>query len=349
MNWDNHTVASYWARTHLHNAVRLGANGSQVLTQAALPLELLQEPKSRISARQLAAVVRAAWQVSNDELLGLTTGKIKVGVFTLLAQRIIQCKTLGEALREAVTFYNLMTDGVQFSFKVVAQEARFSIAVNHLDNNDKLDGGLGYGRLMIIELLLLIWHRFPSWLLGQVIPLKQINFEFSQPAHSDEYRLMFFCPCAFNSNKNELVFDARLLSLPVIQSQAKLPEYLSKIPYQWFRKPAFYESFTSVVLRFLEENVNLQNTSIESVAKQLHMTSRTLRRKLQDEGSGFQSLKDQVRMDLSFHLLSEGTLPMADVAQRVGFTEAAAFSRAFKQWAGMSPAKYRKMFHMLGE
>jgi len=346
MNRDNHTVASYWARIHLHNAVRQGANGTQILTQAALPLELVQEPKARISAQQLAAVVRASWLAGNDELLGLTTGKIKVGVFALLAQRIIHCKTLLDVLREAVTFYNLITDGVQFSFKVEENEARFGITVNHLQGHENLDGGLGYSRSLIIEFIFLVWHRFPSWLLGQVIPLKQINFDFPQPAHSDEYRLMFFCPCRFNNGKNELIFDKRFLSLPVIQSQAKLPDYLSTIPQQWFRKPAFYESFTSVVLRFLEENVNLQHTSIESVAQELHMTSRTLRRKLQDEGSGFQSLKDQVRTDLAIHLLGEGTMPMAEVAQRIGFTEAAAFSRAFKQWTGMAPAKYRCVFHM---
>ncbi len=348
MSNDNHTVASHWARIHLHNAVYLGANGPSILAAAGLPAEVLQAPKARISAQQLAVIVRAAWRAGDDELLGLTTGKIKVGVFALLAKRLVTCKTLQEVLQETVTFYNLITDAVQFEFIQTAQQARVCLQVQHVPASLEIDGGHKYGPTMIIEFLLLIWHRFPSWLVGQVIPLTQVNFEFPCPSHNQEYRLMFPCPCEFNNSRNELVFDAQFLSMPVIQSPAQLSQYLTDIPLQWFRKQAFYESVTAQIVRMLEEHADndeaeeLHRVNIDSLAKKLHMTSRTLRRKLTDEGSGFQTLKDHVRRDKAIHLLNEGLLSMAEIARRIGFTEAAAFSRAFKQWTGLAPAMYRK-------
>ncbi len=342
MSSDNHTIASQWARMHLHNAVHLGANAPKILTVAGLPAEVLQAPKARISAQQLAVIVRAAWLAGDDELLGLTTSKIKVGVFALLAKRLVTCKTLQEVLRETVTFYNLINDSVQFEFTQSQHQAHVCLQVQHSKISHDVEGGFNYGETMIIELLLLVWHRFPSWLVGQVIPLLQVNFKFSRPSYSQEYRLMFPCQCEFNCPRNELVFDARFLSMPVIQSQTQLKQYLADIPLQWFRKQAFHESVTAQVVRMLEECEELQSEGIDAFAKQLHMTSRTLRRKLTHEGSAFQALKDHVRRDKAIHFLNEGTMSMAEVARRIGFTEAAAFSRAFKQWTGLAPAMYRK-------
>jgi AraC-like DNA-binding protein len=72
------------------------------------------------------------------------------------------------------------------------------------------------------------------------------------------------------------------------------------------------------------------------------MTSRTLRRKLTDEGTHFQDIKDGLRRDTAIHLLSQPSLPVSGIARELGFSEPSAFTRAFRHWTGVSPSSYRK-------
>jgi len=194
----------------------------------------------------------------------------------------------------------------------------------------------------LVELLLLIWHRFPSWLVGKVIPLQEVQFDYEEPLHSDEYRLMFPSPCRYQCNSNALIFERAAMELPVTQTTVELQHYLSEIPLPWFRKPDYRDSYTAQVNRFFEEGYFQEDTSLDVIAKKMHTTSRTLRRKLTAEGSSFQQLKDNNRRDSAINLLADNRVSIADVGRRIGFTETPAFTRAFKQWTGLSPGAYRK-------
>jgi AraC-like DNA-binding protein len=130
---------------------------------------------------------------------------------------------------------------------------------------------------------------------------------------------MFPSPCEFDSQYNALVFDTQYLDLPVIQNQKELADYLQQIPLQWFKKQSFYGTWTAQVIALLEEEID-----IEELANKLNMTSRTLRRKL------------------TINLFEQRNLTIADIGLKIGFNDAATFSRAFKQWTGVPPSAYRK-------
>lgn len=333
---ENYTVSNYFARSHLANTVRIGGNERDILSLAGLTEEIIRAPKARIAPQQLATIVRANWTVGKDEFMGLASQPVKVGVFRLLAERLIECRTLEEALRETARFYNLVTDSIQFELTITTQETRFGF---RLPNTKRQNNSF------LIEFLLLIWHRFPSWLVGQVIPLREVQFDYKEPKHSEEYRLMFPSPCRYRCDTNTLVFDSTALTLPIIQTAPELHRYLSEIPLPWFRKQDFHDSFTAQVVRFLEESAFQEETSLELIATQMHMTSRTLRRKLTAEGNSFQQLKDNTRRDRAINFLADIRISIAEVGRRIGFTETPAFTRAFKQWTGLSPGAYRKGLH----
>ena len=73
----------------------------------------------------------------------------------------------------------------------------------------------------------------------------------------------------------------------------------------------------------------------------LAMTPQTLRRRLHDEGRGFQAIKDDLRRDVSIEYLARTDLPLLDIAEKVGFSETSTFHRAFKSWTGVAPGEYR--------
>jgi AraC-like DNA-binding protein len=340
---NRHTIASYFARTHLNNGLFLGGNQKQILALSGLTLAQLNQPKSRVLATQLASIVKSCWRVSGDELLGFTHQKVKVGMFTLLAERLITCKTLEEVFIDTAVFYKLTGDELEFKIHRSGSQVSVGVNINFKSNSDKTAPNS-----MLTELLLLICHRFCSWLVGQVIPLSQLYVQHAKPAHHEEYRLMFACPCLHQSKNNALMFDEKYLDLPVVRNPQQLVKYLKQIPLQWFKKQSYYDTCSAQVLRILESSLSDRESNLENVAAKLNMTSRTLRRKLIVEGSRFQQLKDNTRRDKAINLFEQANLTIAQIGLAVGFTEPATFSRAFKHWTGVSPNTYRDYHALAG-
>jgi AraC-like DNA-binding protein len=86
-----------------------------------------------------------------------------------------------------------------------------------------------------------------------------------------------------------------------------------------------------------------QMPDVAEAARRLHVSERTLHRRLARQGLSFQRLIDNTREEHARYLLATGVLPIERVAELVGFTEAASFSRAFKRWTGMSPLRFRQV------
>ena len=82
---------------------------------------------------------------------------------------------------------------------------------------------------------------------------------------------------------------------------------------------------------------------MEDIAARLHVSSRSLRRRLIDEGTSFRALIDEVRQAIAEELLTTGRMKLAEVAERLGYAEPAPFITAFRRWRGQSPTQYRQL------
>ena len=85
-----------------------------------------------------------------------------------------------------------------------------------------------------------------------------------------------------------------------------------------------------------------ERANIDEAAAALRMSTRTLQRRLEHEGTRFSEVLDTVRADVARHLLSDPELPLAEIAYRLGFADLATFSRAFKRWTGKPPGTWRR-------
>jgi AraC-like DNA-binding protein len=314
-----------------------GANEQHILAKAGLTSVQLQQLKSRVSPAQLASIIDSCWRINGDEFLGLTEQKVKRGMFALLAGRLIRCKTLEEVLMDTSDFYHLTGDQLQFEIKRNGTHVFCSLNLNF--QKKRIDST---PNSLLTELLLLIFHRFSSWLIGELIPLNKVCVQYTRPDHHEEYRLMFPCRCEFEHKKNGLLFDAKYLRFPVAQNADSLRQYLDQAPLQWFRKQSYHDTYSAKVIRVLESAVLEKETHLDSVASTLNMSTRTLRRKLIAEGCRFQKLKDNMRRDKAINLFEQDELTIAEIGLAIGFTELATFSRAFKHWTGVSPSTYRR-------
>lgn len=326
------SISIHFARVLMRAADRLCLDDVALLNDAGINRQMLDNPHLRITPSQFSRLMQAVWRLADDEFLGLGSQRCRRGVFALMAKLVIHSHSLHSVYYKLGNFYNVTNDSLHLELNVVGDEAIFSMSLSDpsLDPDFLLRG-----------FLLLLWHRFPSWLIGQRIPLKYVGFDHPEPEHWAEYRLMFPAPVRFDQAVTCLVFDAGILAAPLVQTPETLGRHLARAPLDWFTRPAYYPVYVRRVLDYLERSDDLTNATLGSAAIELHMTERTLRRKLLAEGSQFQKLKDGVRRDTAIHYLSQTSMPISQISQALGFSEASAFTRAFRQWTGELPKTYR--------
>jgi len=336
LSFENHTVSVHYARAITAAAARRGYDTRAMLRQAAIPEGWLDNPEMRITPEQLAKLMLEAWITEDDEFLGMAPGRCRFGVFALMARPALHCKTLQDVYRHIARFYNLTSEALELRFDSDERLARLSIRLAEPEQDR---------HHMLSELLLLLWHRFPAWLIGKRIPLHQLEFDYPIPPQVREYRLLFPGPMRFNAHRTAFSFPAELLAAPVVQTAETLKEHLRRAPLDWFKRQNYYPTYTRQVLDALAANKGFSNLQIDEIAAAMHLSSRTLRRKLTDEGTSFLEIKNLARCDSAIHLLSQQRYSIGAIAQLLGYSEAAAFSRAFKEWTGVSPQAYKAGSH----
>ncbi len=328
-----HTISNHFFRSHLLNGLRQGIDEQALLDHSKISKSVIEQPDARVSPYQLAKLMIKIMRDSDDEYMGLGSHICRLGVFNLLSERLILCDTLGEALNNAMRFHNLTNNSMSMRIETHGEDIHMSIDVRESDN-DPDD--------LLPEFLMLAWHRFPSWLIGENIPLKAAYFNYSKPTDEDEYKLLFPCSQHFDQPSNTLVWPAKYLNMAIQRTPAQLQRYQGQTPLQWFRKAQFAEFHTEKVIQILERAPHPHKLTLEQAAAQLNVSSRTLRRRLTDEDSMFQQLKDNIQRERAIHLLSQNDLSINEVSEKTGYGETASFIRAFKNWTEMSPGQYRK-------
>tara|TARA_R110000772_G_scaffold47880_19_gene109285 strand:- start:8908 stop:9918 length:1011 start_codon:yes stop_codon:yes gene_type:complete len=333
MRYKHHSISVHFAQGIVKRAIEQGLDEEKLLHESGLSHALLNNNEVRITPEQLSRLMQSVWRSADDEYLCFGSEPSRHGVFNLMAKQVSHSASLRQVYRRGTRFYNLIAGATKLKFEEREKYARFYLQLT----KPELDP-----EHVLIDFLLLLWHRFPSWLIGQRIPLRQIGFMHAKPAHHEEYRLMFPCEVVYQQENNYFEFEHAILSAAVVQTQQNLNDYLQRCPLDWFKRQSYFPVYTRKVLNYLETTDDMSAVSMLDLAMQLHTTIRTLRRKLLEEGTSFQELKDSVRRDEAIHYLSQPDMAISQVGRLLGFTEAATFTRAFKSWTGVAPSTYRK-------
>lgn len=326
------TIASHFVRAAIRGAQRTGYDCAPLLRELNIQPALLDEPRARVAPEQFARLVQLLWETLDDEYLGFGKQPSKRGTFAMMCYAIIHCHSLEKALHRGSLFYSLFADAPRIHISREDELACLTVDGSNLNDPEHF----------LVESLLVIWHRLGSWLIGQRIRLEEATFSYPKPTHEAEYQLLFPCTRTFNAERTCLVFQARYLSMPLLQDERTLKHFLQHSPADLLARPDGGHSLTSQIRRLLGRDCG-DWPDLEKVAQQLHMSAQTLRRHLREEGSSFQELKDHLRRDLAIYHLGRDDLPIQDIAEQLGFSEPSAFHRAFKKWTGLTPGAYRAL------
>jgi len=253
-------------------------------------------------------------------------------VFRLFADGAIQEQNLHRVYKHLCRFYSLVNQSISLSLYISKGqvELRMRQVQPEIDRN-----------LLFRDFFLLLWHRFPGWLIGKSIPLQQVKMRGAEPAHAAEYRFMFPCPITYGHDYDAFVFSEEELVNPVTQRAENLREHFKQAPLNWFTRQEFTPVYTRRVMDYLAE-YREHEASMQDIADSVNVSERTLRRKLTEEGTSFQEIKDKLRKNMAIYYLSQPDIPISTITNKLGFSEPAAFTRAFKQWTGQTPTLYRE-------
>ena len=315
-----------------------GIDEGELLARAGISAELLALPQARVSSSCYGLLWHGIAQLIDDEFFGLDSRRMKSGSFTLLCHALIHADTLERALRRALRFLRLLLDDFQGELEVEGGIARIRI----IDRLDPEGQTIPPRRAFAYGTYLLLLHGLACWLVGRRIPLLDAQFRCAEPAFSAEWRVLFAPELRFGCADSGIRFDAAYLGLRNLRDEAGMKEFLRSAPANFLVKYKNSSGLSARIRRRLRGQHPAQWPSLPELARQLNLSEATLRRRLEQDGSSYRAILDDLRRDMAIGLLADSQASLADIAAALGFSEASAFHRAFRNWTGSRPGEYRR-------
>jgi len=295
------------------------------------------------SASNYGRLYQQAIRVLHDEWFGmLSGGKIGRGSFRLLSLLMVNSKTLRQALLRAWDFGQICR-GFKVSIRLeeIGNIARVRLAPLGGVSEEEFSTLIQQAKPVMLHTTLAAWQRHWSWLIGSEITINKAMFTFDKPHQEWEMAQFSTKDVIFNHGFNGIEFSANYLDYSVIQNEDTLDQFLRTAPFGLIVNEGCRHSTKARIKALLNQNVGHSMLGAEDVSRKLNMSVTTLRRHLQIEGTSFQRLKDECRMEAAFHYLGCPDLSNRDIADRLGFDEVSTFFRAFKKWTGVTPGEHR--------
>lgn len=288
-------------------------------------------PEGRITLDQIVRLYQLAAVETGDEMMGFWSRPIRPRALQHLLTSVRESTSLSSALYRFSTFWNLLLDDHQFDL-IDDTRARVLRLTPLTDRPAQR-----FGHMLILKLA----HGILSWLARQEVPVKAVDFAFERPPFEEDYALIFPAPVRFSAPATAIHFEADALGPVAIRNSDDLDRFLENAPRDWIFTRS-QEHTQSLRVRAYLTTAAWEEAHLNAAAAALHMTPRTLIRKLDADGTSFQAIKDGLRRDIAIRQLQVGDTSIEAIAQDVGFSSAASFHKAFQRWTGATPNSYRR-------
>jgi len=293
----------------------------------------LQDAHKLVSARQRIAAYQYARQHSQDPAFALRCGQdMRLASFGIWGYALMCCDSLAKVLDFGFRYLRLAGPLMRKSMYV--SEERVIL---------RAEDTLLLGELFPYALE--VWwasiYSAMKGVLASDVKLSSVKVSYQAPAHSRVYETVFGCRVEFGQPHCEMVFPRSYLSRRPLQANIITAEICEEVCSHMLHR---LEHSSDLVTRI--RNLLLANArtcpGLERIAHKVHMSPRSLRRKLQSEGTSYQKILGEVRASLAKEYLATTDLSMEQVADLIGFSHPENFQSAFKRWANQTPAQFRK-------
>ena len=334
------TVAAGLARGAMDFAVSKGAVATELAKLSGIDPRDLADQDNRVPLAKYQALLRAAKELCRDPAFALHFGEAgdlsEMSVVGLIGRA---SQTMLEAFMQLNRYGRLVVEvdlGTTDRFQLAPGDGGLWLIDTRRNPNDfpeltestmaRVTSGC---RRMIVD---------SGWT-GEIPSLKAARFTHADPGYRTEYDRIFGTPVVFEAERNAILVDA---TWPA-HKLAPRPHYgfgvLSRHADALLKGLEGSKTTRGRVESLLLPILHTGDAGKDAIADKLGMSSDTLLRRLKAEGTTFEAVLDELRHKMALHYLDGKKVSVNETAYLVGFSESAAFSRAFKRWTGTSPRK----------
>lgn len=325
------SVLSSWTRTIVDALEALGHDAEVVLVAAGFSRETFKDPNARLPATASARLWRAAAEHVGDPAFGLTVSKyVKQTTFHALGYAIFASATLRDALNRLVRYSHLVSDAAELALDTTPSSVRLSWVIHNVETAPSFEA---------VDAVMSLIVRIGRTLTSRDLTLSLVEQRRPEPRDTTPYQRFFRCPVAFQRPMDAMTIDASVLDQPLLSANPELATHNDTLVRQYLAGIG-HGTLVDRVRAALADRLS-GDPSPESVGALLGMSSRSLQRKLRDQGTSYAALLNETRRELACEYLRDERCSVTEVAFLIGFEDASAFARAFRRWVGVSPSEYR--------
>lgn len=310
-----------------------GAPRAALLQAAALSETQLGADEVWVPRSFLSRVCEAVLAVTGDPAFGLHWAeRLTESSFPPITNLFIHSTSLRDAFDALQRFTPLLASGT----KIEVIEGPNALIVKRISTE----------QLWLNERRFCA-EMFTVGLLNQIrrmlrqVSLSAVSFDYPAPSYSAEYRRVFERPVQFNQPFTGLIFDSSLLNRRSIHQDVEMQGTLRELAERRLSRISRTTPYSQRVRDVLICNGGKCRTDMKSVARALHTSVRSLRRRLKAEGVAYGFLLNATLASMASDMLSNEALTIGQVSEAMGFSDRSTFHRAFKRWTGRTPSEYR--------
>lgn len=292
---------------------------------------LIADADARLTAAQFCVAWAEAQRLTGDRTLALRLAAgMPAGAFGIVEYVCRAAPTLGVALRQWARYLGLLDAALTMALVDLGGD---DVALRIVRESDAPAPGAH-------ELCFAIVARYARELTAAPVRVTRVEFRHPAPRDVAPFRAAFEAPVVFGADVTQLVLPAAALAAPMRGADPMLLGILQRAAAELLAALPTDASAAAQVARVLHAQLRDADTGIDQAAAALGTTSRSLQRRLRDEGTSFNDVREQVRRELAQRYLKDG-LAIAEISFLLGFSEPSAFFRAFKRWTGATPQTMR--------
>ena len=311
---------------------RWGIGPDELFEGIDLDVESLEEPLARVSIPVLEKIAVRARALTKEPALGVFLGmQMRVSAHGYLGFAAMTSSTVREALEIAMRFAPTRTSAIALRLHVEGDVCALVI-------DERVP--LGAAQELLVLALIVGIEQIGCALTGKQLE-GSADVTFARPADFERFEAVARGRIRFEQPANQLVFPASALDLPIVLADP-VARRLAQEQCERELDALGEQQNVAARVRALVPRRDGGFHSLEEVASLVGMSPRTLKRRLADQGTAFSAILEEQQRERALMLLRSQELSLEQVAERVGYSDVANFTRAFRRWTGLTPGAYRR-------
>jgi len=322
-----------------------GLDAVQIAQQADVDLTKIPTPSERIAIDSIDAMLRVAIPLIRDPAFGLQAARCwhpaHLGV---LGHAWLSSDTLRTGLDRVVRYHRLLGERGTTTLDVTKRGVKVCFRANR---GDPAAVPVAAVFVDIAMAVLLDMCRMNA---GAALRPVAASLRRIKPEQSEVYEGFFGCPVRFRAEENAFVLSAQDVDRPLPSANRQLAAVFDRMLTEQLGRLDTSDVVSRCRAEVLQHLESGEMTE-EDMAKRMHMSRRTLQRRLAEAQTNYLRLVDDTRKDLALRYIEDASRSITDIAFTLGFSQQSAFTRAFKRWTGLNPTEYRasSMTHVTGQ